>query len=153
MLVCLEMTLNTFSPVKQKLCSWIVNIIRALRGFATLLCGWGSCLSSSCTSRKVFFPVLSCFTCRIRTRSAFSWKDLCLHLEGYANYSYIRLFLKLLFLIPHLTYIVTSFIFLTEHPLQSWNVSKVNLLSCGSDAYGYSCKSMILSGSSWNECC
>lgn len=151
MLVCLEIILNTFSLVNQKFCWWILNIIRALRGFATLLCGWGSCLSSSCTSREVFFPVLSCFTCQIRTRSAFSWKDLYLHLEGYANYSYISLFLK--FLIPHLTYIVTSFIFLTEHPLRSWNVSKVNLLFCGSNAYGCSCKSMILSGSSCNECC
>lgn len=151
MLVCLEMTLNTFSPVNQKFCWWIVNIIKALRGFTILLCGWGSCLSSSSTSRKVFFPVLSCFTCQIRTRSAFSWKDLYLHLEGYANYSYISLgfgvFLNI-FLIPCLTYIVISFIFLTEHPLQSWNVSKVNLLSCGSNVYGYSYKSMILRGSS-----
>lgn len=41
MLVCLEMTLNTFSPVNQKFCCWIVNIIRVLRDFATLCVGEG----------------------------------------------------------------------------------------------------------------
>lgn len=150
MLVCLEMTLNTFPPVNQKFCWWIVNIIRALRGFARLLCGWGSCLSSSCTSRKVFFPVLSCFICQIRTRSVFSWKDLYLHLEGYANYSYVRLLKKFN---SALDLHSNFFHFLEQHPLQSWNVSKVNLLSCGSNAYESSCKDMILSGSSWNQCC
>lgn len=47
-------------------------------------------MRSSCISRRVFFPVLLCFTCQIKTRNAFSWKDLYLHLEGYANYSYIN---------------------------------------------------------------
>lgn len=88
MLMILEMALNTFSPLNQNAAGKIVHV-RGLRGFATLLCEQESRLSSSCTSRKVVFPVLSCFTCQIRTRNAFSWKDLYLHLEGYANYSYI----------------------------------------------------------------